>query len=239
MVDLKHYILGCISNCQEVNMQDIKQYVIDYVEGRVSSKEFRLKVLTDRSIVMWLQSIVPTGEKMMIVEGFNEYGSAITKYVPYNIEYQIKNNWKCENGTTENELNMIYEIFRLLNEAFPELNLVVDETLGNKYDFILDACPEYLLSVEIEQSGIIDSLMQEIPSKLSKTKRIDVFKTKLKKMFYVEGRKYPRWIQESEWPLSKTGKPTKFLRQKSIGELTYYYFLDVDTDEEIEIMQSY
>lgn len=58
-------------------------------------------------------------------------------------------------------------------------------------------------------------------------------------MFYVEGQKYPRWIQESEWPLSKTGKPTKFLRQKSKGEISFYYFLDVDTGEEIEIMQAY
>ncbi len=47
------------------------------------------------------------------------------------------------------------------------------------------------------------------------------------------------FIQESEWPLSKTGKPTKFLRQRSKGEVSLYYFLDVDTGEEIEIVQAY
>ena len=220
-------------------MQDIKQYVIDYVEGRVPSKEFRSKIVTDSSIVKWLQSIVPKEKEMLIIEGIDDYGKAIIKYVPYNVEYMIQNNWKCPKGTTGKELNMIHEIFRLLKEAFPELNLVIDKTLDNKFNFILDACPEYLDSVEIENAGILDNLMDEIPNTLPKTKRINEFKKKLKEMFYVEGQKYPRWIQSSEWPLSKTGKPTKFLRQKSKGEITYYYFLDVDTNEEIEVMQSY
>ena len=52
-------------------MQDIKQYVIDYVEGRVSSKEFRSKIITDSSISKWLQSIVLEGEEMPIVEWSN------------------------------------------------------------------------------------------------------------------------------------------------------------------------
>ena len=113
--------------------------------------------------------------------------------------------------------------------------------MRNKYNFLLDACPEYLDSAEVENSGILDKLMEEIPDTMSKTNRIKLFKAKLKEIFYVEGQKYPRWIQESEWPLTKTGKSTKFLRQKSAckGEVCYYYFLDMDIREEIEVMQSY
>lgn len=220
-------------------MQNIEQYVIDYVEGRVPSKEFRRKVITDSSIVTWLQSIVSKEQEMMLVKGVDEYGKLLVTHVPYNIEYLIRNVWKCEKGTTGDELNMIYEIFRLLKRAYPERSFVVDETLSNKYNFILDACPEYLDSVEIENAGILDNLMEEFPEAMPKTKRIKAFKSKLKELFYVEGQKYPRWIQESEWPLSPSGKPTKFLRQKSKGELTYYYFLDVDTNKEIEVVQSY
>lgn len=113
--------------------------------------------------------------------------------------------------------------------------------MRNKYNFLLDACPEYLDSAEVENSGILDKLMEEIPDTMSKTNRIKLFKAKLKEIFYVEGQKYPRWIQESEWPLTKTGKSTKFLRQQSAckGEVCFYYFLDMDTREEIEVMQSY
>lgn len=55
-------------------MQNIEQYVIDYVEGRVPSKEFRRKVITDSSIVTWLQSIVSKEQEMMLVKGVDEYG---------------------------------------------------------------------------------------------------------------------------------------------------------------------
>lgn len=110
-------------------------------------------------------------------------------------------------------------------------------TLRKKFKFLLEACPDYLFSIDIEESGILENLMEEFPESMPKSKRIKEFRSKLRSMFYVEGQKYPHWIQESEWPMSKTGKPTKYLRQKSKGEVTFYYFLDVDTGEEIEIMQ--
>lgn len=78
-------------------MQNIKQYVIDYVEGRVFSKEFRQKVITDPSIVKWLQSIVPEKQEMVIVEGIDAHGKSIIKHVPYNVEYLILNDCKCKN----------------------------------------------------------------------------------------------------------------------------------------------
>ena len=84
-------------------------------------------------------------------------------------------------------------------------------------------------------------MLEELPKEWSKPKRIKEFKRRLKEMFFVEGQKYPRWAQESEWPLSPTGKPTKFLGQKSFcgGEVVKYRFLDMDTGKEIEVVQAY
>lgn len=220
-------------------MENIKQYVIDYLEGRVESKVFIKKIRDNSEITDWLQKLVPKGTTRPIVVDFDEKGSAIIKEIPYIVKEDIEDTLQHGGGMAGRELNVFSEISSLIKAAFPDLKIVLDTTLEDKFNFLLDACPEYLNSIEIENSGILDQLMEEFPETMPKSKRIKAFKSRLKEMFYIEGQKYPRWIQDSEWPLSKTGKPTKFLRQKSKGEVTYYYFLDVDSNEEIEIMQAY
>lgn len=222
-------------------MEEIKKYVIDYVEGRIESKAFLESLHNDPQIMEWLQSIVPKDKLGYYDEIITrEDGTWYQKTGPYCIKDVIDSIWNRRGiSFLENEMETFSVISRLMKEAFPDEEMQVDSTLEDKFRFILIACPEYLYSAEIENAGILESLIEEFPESMPKTKRIKAFRDKLKAMFYVEGQKYPRWIQESEWPLSKTGKPTKFLRQKSKGEVSFYYFLDVDTGEEIEIMQAY
>lgn len=221
-------------------LENIKQFVVDYVEGRIEPQRFTEILLSDPSVLDWLQSIVPDGKIGYFEKVVRPDGSWYQRTGPYSIHHAIKAVWSDPgHSKLARELNSFSVISRLMSEAFPELNLNIDHTLSEKYHFILNACPEYLFSEEIENAGILESLMKEFPESMPKTKRIKAFREKLKAMFYVEGQKYPRWLQGSEWPLSKTGKPTKFLRQKSKGEVSFYYFLDVDTGEEIEIMQAY
>lgn len=222
-------------------MEEIKKYVIDYVEGKIESKAFLESLHNDSQIMEWLQSIVPK-DKLGYYDDIvtREDGTWYQKTGPYCIKDVINSIWNRRGiSFLENEMETFSVISRLMKEAFPDEEMQVDSTLEDKFRFILIACPEYLYSAEIENAGILESLIEEFPESMPKTKRIKAFRDKLKAMFYVEGQKYPRWIQESEWPLSNTGKPTKFLRQKSKGEVSFYYFLDVDTGEEIEIMQAY
>ena len=60
-------------------------------------------------------------------------------------------------------------------------------------------------------------------------------------MFHIEGRRFPFWIQEAEWPVSATGKPMKFISQKSVYqvEVKQYIFEDVDTHEQVIVEQFY
>ena len=221
-------------------MENVKNYVIDFIEGRVDADEFIKTCQTDPTIFDWIQSIVPKDEiyEQVIIVTEPKY-EEICKEVPYDIRLVFKEYVLEDRGSyLSKKMNFHAEISRLVTEAFPREDIEEDESLSELFDFLLDACPEYLLSVDIEGSGILEQLMEEFPETMPKTKRIKAFKEKLKTMFYIEGNKFPRWIQESEWPLSKTGKPTKFLRQKSKGEVSYYYFLDMDTGEEIEIMQA-
>jgi len=221
-------------------MEDFKQYVINYIEGRVESKQFLKKLQDNPKLIEWLQSIVPEGKIMHINQGYNIDGTLNRKAVQYNVQDSINEIWSCSGSSPlGRELNTFAEISTLMHEAYPAINLEEDTSLEEKFNFLLDACPEYLNSLEISNAGILDNLMAELPESMPKSKRVKAFKDKIKAMFYIEGQKYPRWIQESEWPLSKTGKPTKFLRQKADGEVCFYYFLDMDTKEEIEVMQAY
>lgn len=223
-------------------MVDIKQFVIDYIEGKVDSKKFIETLKSDSSIVEWLQNIIPAGTTMFDYKFDKCFRVVDKKEVPYDVNGVI-NGILTQRGETAlgKEYNLHCYITRLIKNYLPMEKFTLDKALETKVKFLLDACPEYLDSLAIENSGIFENLMEQLPESMSKTKRIKEFRKRLKEMFYVEGQKYPRWIQESEWPLSKTGKPTKFICQKSAqkGEVCYYYFLDMDTQEKIEIMQAY
>ena len=73
---------------------------------------------------------------------------------------------------------------------------------------------------------------------MGKTKRKKAAREKIKELFHIEGRKYPRWAQESEWPMGKNS-PMKFIRQKQDEDQVLFWFEDVDTGEERVIEQFY
>lgn len=224
-------------------MENVKQFVIDYVEGKINSDTFLKQFKEDLSVGEWLQkNLVFEGETKPLYIFDQDYHVIREEKVPYNIKNSIdKILQEPGHSVLGRKLNVFSLVSGRMIKAFPLLNLIPDTTIEEEYDFMLNACPDYLDSVEINAAGIFENLMEQFPKSMPKTKRIKEFRKCLKEMFYVEGQKYPRWIQESEWPLSKTGKPTKFLRQKSVckGEACYYYFQDMDTGEEIEVMQAY
>lgn len=220
-------------------MEEIKQFVFDYLEGQIEPEMFTERLKNDTSILDWLQSIVPKGKIGYFEKITRDDGSWYQRTGPYNVKYTVDKIFQSKRNNLITNLEIFGVVSRLITEAFPNENIRIKNTLRDKHNFLLDACPDYLNSIDIGNAGILEMLMEELPETMPKSKRVKAFKDKIKAMFYVEGQKYPRWIQGSEWPLSKTGKPTKFLRQKSKGEVSFYYFLDVDTGEEIEIIQAY
>lgn len=62
----------------------------------------------------------------------------------------------------------------------------------------------------------------------------------VRKSFHIEGRKYPRWAQDSDWPFSESGKPMKYIRQwnKSSEEIKLL-FEDVDTGKRSIVIDIY
>ena len=135
-------------------------------------------------------------------------------------------------------LNVQGWLYRLMKEIYPAEAIIEDETLGQKYSFKLDVCPDCVDSAEVSASGIIDAIIAEFPETLPKTQRKKQIRQRIKEVFYLTETKSPRWVQASEWPISPSGKPMRFVKQvKAKGKLyeecmyTSYIFEDVDTGE--------
>ena len=92
----------------------------------------------------------------------------------------------------------------------------------------------------MEESGIIDRIIAEVPENMPKTKRKKLVKDKIKEAFHVTGRSYPRWIQSPEWPMSG-GVPMKFVGTviKCGGEVYEHHFADVETGERCTVEEAF
>ncbi len=113
------------------------------------------------------------------------------------------------------------------------------ERYTNEFNFLISIMPDYINSSKAE--ALIDQIALSVPESLGKTKRLKMIKTKIKEAFHLEGCKYPRWAQDTDWPFSKTGKPMKFISQKQErgSDLIELTFEDVDTGERIIVEDLY
>ena len=89
--------------------------------------------------------------------------------------------------------------------------------------------------VEAEIEAIV---MRAYNEKGSMTGKRKFAKQLLNELFHIEGKKYPRWVQEPEWPMGDIS-PMKFIGQERTGELVRFTFCDADTGEERVIEQLY
>ena len=155
--------------------------------------------------------------------------------------YDVRRMAERQKTTTRlgHQLNLQGWLCRLMEQLFPEETFVRDNTLSEKHSFLLDACPEYIGGVEVEEAGIIEDILDSVPETMPKSKRIKEVKSRIKEACHVSSIIYPRWVQEAEWPVSASGKPMRFVKQKHKkgkeyeGMLyTLFYFEDPDTGEE-------
>lgn len=217
---------------------ECKQYVLDFVEGRVKPEEFIETCEKSDEVFDWIQKVVPKQKmfyKKIIINGQIE-----RKEFPYDIRCVWQDFLYEAKGHTMlgRLLNLHSEMTKLYKESFPNERINPDKTIEEKFNFFLEACPEYIGSDAPEMEILLEGLYKELPENLSKTGKIKLFKQNLKSLFHVEGHKYPRWLQEPEWPLSATGKPMRFTGQKKINEdMNVYWFEDVDTKEKKKIIQ--
>ena len=231
--------MHCLLKQKEFTMEAYKEYTIDYIEGRVTPQDFLQALEKKPELCAWIDSIVPAGKTTGVIERLKTE-PYFTRYdVPFTIRVYVKS---CEDislggpkGSAGYHLNIHSTITQLVQNAFPELDLKPDTAPRDKFRFLLDACPEYVDGTEITQHMILEHILEEIPPELSKTKRIKLFRERLREVFHLEGRKYPHWIQSPEWPVNN-GKPMRYLKTISVNpEFRKHVFVDVDTGETREV----
>ena len=127
--------------------------------------------------------------------------------------------------------DMQEHIICIMQHAFPELEIVVDPSIAENFRLPLDAIPDYIGGIEVQD--IIDSIIDECPSEWSKTKKVKYIKERIKEEFHLEGRKHPYWIQVPDWP-AHNGKPMKYVKtvKKHKWEWHQVYFVDPETGDE-------
>jgi len=115
--------------------------------------------------------------------------------------------------------------------AYP--NVEITHKYEDEINFYLALCGETFGGEEVEQ--VISNIILEHPDSIGKSKRIKMAKQRIKEVFHVD-KKYPRWIQEPEWPMG-VSSPMRFISQSHEGDLFKYVFEDVDTGELRTIIQ--
>ncbi len=212
-----------------------KKFWIDFVEGKISVEEMLCKIKENKKLVVWLNSIVSSDEKMCIVKKItneNDYKDFQMEMVEFEVERYLEEELKSKNTTLGTYLNIFSTFADILLKAFPNEEFKVDNTLEKKFNFMLDACPEYIGGIEADK--LIDRIYNANQNVSKKQ-----FKEEIKKLFNIEKCKFPRWIQSPEWPISKSGKPMKFVKQitDKNTEITKFIFEDIDTKQETIIEQ--
>ena len=214
--------------------------IIDFLEGRVSVDEFwnewnakpELQQWLDRIADLksdlpdeWLEDKAYCGIRKAIHNHYHGSASAFLNADPFP-DSKVP---KCLSVSAK--YNALAAVVKL---AYPDIKTIstYEEEAAFYYGSVSDCYDGE------EATEYIENLLSQFPPSLGKTKRVKSAKAALKNAFHVEGRNYPHWVQESEWPMGKNS-PMKFERQEKHGELVKFYFVDVDTGEEKVVEQLY
>lgn len=230
---------------------DTKKYVIDFIEGNVDPKEFIKNCYENNVIFDWIQSIVPENKTCYHnIWVTDKWGDRHIKQeiVPYDIRLIVAQSMRHSGCISDEPSFPMYShrmirvfhsvVSSCVKKLLPDDNIVVSMKLQNEFVFLLEACPHYIGGIEVDDSEILEDLMASIPENLSESGRKKWFKTRVRELFHIGGNKYPRWLQEAEWPMSN-GKPMRFVSQSRDKNYIYkYVFEDVDTGE-IKIVEQF
>ena len=246
-------------------MDNIKNLVKGFLEGRITIVDFKEICNKDDQIYDYLQNIIDgIKENNGRIEPFPFSKECLYDDILYSdegvsyllqpdfdpsLEFGAPPRYTSVKQMLNYEWNDLTTNVRTASGAltfFNEILVVyyqIDKTIvptskySDEYDFALQVIPEYL------EGGGAEVYIQEhiiplYPSTMKKTERIKAVKKKIKEEFKTE-KGYPRWYQSSEWPLGKDGKPTTYIgKGKSDGELGRWLFRD-ESNGEIIVVEQY
>lgn len=243
---------------------DVPTEIRKFLKGETDIVSFRHLYDTHEEINSFLQSIVDehiaSGEPFLPVIMIRENGEQRTNH---ELEYFREPEsypgfaygnapYGCVKDYLTQEFRLITTNVRTASGAWTfyqrlfHLFYQYDQTIlchDNQYEeafcFALDVIPEYL-SGGMAEIYIQENIIPLFPETMPKTQRKKAIKSKIKEEFKSE-KGYPVWIQSSEWPLGKNGKPAVYLGKKKRhnGEMAVYSFRDETDGSIIAVEQFY
>jgi len=201
-----------------MNKEKVINELIEFVEGRMSFKEFQQNYETNKDYFKLLEDTKPN-------DSFQ-----------YQKNKSINQCLKFYKWSTALGQNVVHSyIVRYLK--YYHFKIQPTEEYHNKVKFISDIQPSY---VSIEDEEFLNKIIGEAPKDISKTNQKKWLKDRIRNIFRYDSNP-PKWIQDPEWPIVD-GKPLVFkgqTKQKIDDERVYYTFYNPETKEEKVIVQFY
>lgn len=209
------------------------QIVFDYLTGKIHSEEFKAAWYSDPEIGQWLENLVDLKSGPTSTwdnAPYPEFRIAIYKHYDGSVLKLIE---ASETASSKSrmpkwvDIGWYFEaIASIVTVAYPEIKPT--SFYDDEKDYFLSVVGDYLGGPEVENQ--IADLLNRFPRSMGKGKRKKAAKVAIREYFHLMGSKYPRWVQEPEWPMG-TNTPMEFVSQKKNGEQVLFTFRDVDTDE--------
>ena len=141
--------------------------IVDYVEGKLNITDFREEFLNNRKLKQLLVNKV-------VIACYKNYNYNIYDYLYRQLNPQI-NHW--------NNIYSRYVVWFNLKTFLSYNNIPFKDytKYDEDYAFLLEIQPSWLDMTD--NQGIFDKIIAEVPKDLSKTKRIQWGKNKLKELF--------------------------------------------------------
>lgn len=238
---------------------DEKQIIVDFVEDRMDIGTFMDHAGKDERVYDFLQAIVdhivknklPTRRRTVTMKGINQNQpfqmfNYIEEFVP---ELRDRNHLIYP-GTPVPTVRQYISRFShktargalTIYDVVADLYYQIDETLvrtdkySEAYRFSLDVLPGYVGGIAAEDyiSRVIIPKYTQMPKK---TQRIKGIKEEIRNTFLRDGKGYPHWIQDPQWPLGENGLPMIYTGQKKQDGYTDYFFRGNGTDEKRTVRQ--
>jgi len=238
---------------------DERQIIIDFIEERLDIAAFAEYAGQDDRICDFLQGIVdhivknklPVKRRTVTMKNVNQNQpfqifNYTEEFVPElrdrnHMIYPgtpvptVKQKLSCYSHRTAAGALRIYDIVADIYYQVDD-SLIRTETYLEAYSFSLDVLPGYVGGIEAEDY-ISSHIISKYPEDMKKTQRKKMVKEEIRNTFLREGKGYPHWIQDPEWPLGENGIPMIYIGQKKHEGFTEYFFRGNGSQEKKTVRQ--
>ena len=236
-----------------------KQVIIDFIEDRIGISAFMDHANENDRIYEYLQSIVdcivknklPTRRRTVTMKGVNQNKPfQIFNYIEEFVPELRDRNHMIYPGTpvptvkqylsrwSHKTAGGALKIYDVVADIYYQVDdsLLRTEKYMEAFQFLLDVLPSYVGGIEAE-NYISSVIISKYPEDMKKSQRKSKIKEEIRNAFLRDGKGYPHWIQDPEWPVGKNGHPMIYMGQKKQEGFSEYFFRGNGSDEKQTVRQ--